>query len=325
MSCSFQNKIYVFGGGLGMWDDAVKSVYEFDLQSGTWTQKADMPYAIGSGGIAVIGDTIYLVGGALNASDPPVATVMGYNPDTETWTQKADLPTPRALLSACVINGRIYAIGGTTEDWNNIFYKVIEVYDPLTNTWIQKTDMPTGRYGLNTYALDGFIYSIGGRAGLSSTKNEVYNPATDTWLTKAPMQQSRTGLAGGVMNNKIYVAGGHQGPPVFILSSCEEYIPDLSGVDEESNLFPDKIELMQNFPNPFNPSTKISWQSPVGGWQTLKVYDILGNEVATLVNEEKSAGTYEVEFDAEKLSSGIYFYQLKADEFIQTKKMVLIK
>ena len=87
-------------------------------------------------------------------------------------------------------------------------------------------------------------------------------------------------------------------------------------------------------------STKISWQSPIGIWQTLKVYDVLGNEVATLVDEYKSAGSYEVEFSARgglvssiqyptsgirNLASGIYFYQLKAGDFIETKKMVLIR
>ncbi|MEP0861174.1 MAG: T9SS type A sorting domain-containing protein [Ignavibacterium sp.] len=83
--------------------------------------------------------------------------------------------------------------------------------------------------------------------------------------------------------------------------------------------------LEQNYPNPFNPSTKISWQSPVGGHQTLKVYDVLGNEVATLIDEEKSAGFYEIEFNASQLASGIYFYRLKAGSFVETKKMVLLK
>ena len=85
------------------------------------------------------------------------------------------------------------------------------------------------------------------------------------------------------------------------------------------------FSLDQNYPNPFNPTTKISWQSPVSSWQTLKVYDILGNEVATLVDEEKSAGSYEVTFDASSLPSGNYFYKLSAGGFIQTKKMVLVK
>ena len=91
-------------------------------------------------------------------------------------------------------------------------------------------------------------------------------------------------------------------------------------------------KLEQNYPNPFNPSTKISWQSPVSSRQVLKVFDVLGNEIATLVDEEKEAGSYEVEFNAEKLSSGVYFYQLKvypanggAGSFVETNKMVLLR
>ena len=90
-------------------------------------------------------------------------------------------------------------------------------------------------------------------------------------------------------------------------------------------------KLEQNYPNPFNPSTKISWQSPVSGWQTLKVYDILGKEVATLVDEYRDAGNYEVDFPsvetlhATSLPSGVYFYQLKSGDYIETKKMILLK
>ena len=99
----------------------------------------------------------------------------------------------------------------------------------------------------------------------------------------------------------------------------------LTFVKEEELSFAENYLLNQNYPNPFNPSTKISWQSPVSGWQTLKVYDVLGNEVATLVNEYRNAGSYEVNFNASKLSSGVYFYQLKTGDFIQIKKMILLK
>jgi hypothetical protein len=83
--------------------------------------------------------------------------------------------------------------------------------------------------------------------------------------------------------------------------------------------------LEQNYPNPFNPTTIISWQSPVSSQQTLKVYGVLGNEVATLVDEYKQAGNYEVEFDASVLASGIYYYQLSAGSLVKTKKMILLK
>jgi hypothetical protein len=101
--------------------------------------------------------------------------------------------------------------------------------------------------------------------------------------------------------------------------------PDIVGVKSETNEIPTKFLLSQNYPNPFNPSTKISWQSPVGSWQTLKIYDVLGNEVATLVDEYKPAGTYEVEWDAGDFPSGVYFYQLKAENYFETKKMILLK
>ena len=98
----------------------------------------------------------------------------------------------------------------------------------------------------------------------------------------------------------------------------------LTDVESEQNL-PEGFILNQNYPNPFNPSTKISWQVPQGSWQSLKIYDVLGNEVATLVNEYQSVGTYEVEFIASGFPSGIYFYQLQSGEFVETKKMILLK
>ena len=100
---------------------------------------------------------------------------------------------------------------------------------------------------------------------------------------------------------------------------------NVTGLENNNLDIPEEFSLSQNYPNPFNPATKISWQSPVGSWQTLKIYDALGNEVATLVDEYKPAGRYEDEFSAVKLSTGIYFYQLKAGDFIQTKKMILLK
>ena len=82
---------------------------------------------------------------------------------------------------------------------------------------------------------------------------------------------------------------------------------------------------LSNYPNPFNPSTTINYQLPENGFVTIKVYDVLGKEVATLVNENKSAGYYNVSFDASKLTSGVYIYTISANGFIQSKKMLLMK
>jgi hypothetical protein len=99
----------------------------------------------------------------------------------------------------------------------------------------------------------------------------------------------------------------------------------LVDVEELATPVPDDFKLYQNYPSPFNSSTKIKYQIPFQSNVTLKIYDVLGREVATLVNEVKSAGKYEVEFTENNLTSGIYFYNLQADNYRQTKKMILLK
>jgi len=103
---------------------------------------------------------------------------------------------------------------------------------------------------------------------------------------------------------------------IDILPSVEDYFSD--GIPIEYN-------LSQNFPNPFNPSTTIYYSIPQSSFVTLKVYDILGNEIATLVNEEKPAGSYEVKLSTTTLSSSIYFYRLQASSFVDSKKMLFLK
>jgi hypothetical protein len=98
-----------------------------------------------------------------------------------------------------------------------------------------------------------------------------------------------------------------------------------SDVVEIDLKLPDSFHLSQNYPNPFNPTTVINYQLPEAGKVTLSIYDILGNMVRTLVDEEKSAGNYKVEFDAAGLPSGVYFYILRAGSFVGSKKMLLLK
>ena len=119
------------------------------------------------------------------------------------------------------------------------------------------------------------------------------------------------------------------GIPAFNVPGLETSImTPITNIEESYEVIKD-FELHQNYPNPFNPSTIIKWQSPVNSHQTLKIYDILGNELATLVDEYRAAGDYQIEFNSvssfKNQASGIYFYQLQAGDFIQTKKMILLK
>ena len=113
----------------------------------------------------------------------------------------------------------------------------------------------------------------------------------------------------------------------FATNVVYKYVgPRITSVEEEIiNLLPTGYSLSQNYPNPFNPSTKFRYSVPQSSKVVIKVFDILGKEITTLMNEEKLAGTYELTWNASNLPSGVYFYQLKAGEFTQTMKMLLLK
>jgi len=121
--------------------------------------------------------------------------------------------------------------------------------------------------------------------------------------------------------------------PIVAPSGFYKFVIENSVTSIADNSQPEVFYLSQNYPNPFNPSTRIKFTIPSviesetkqSQLITLKVYDILGNEIASLINEEKPAGSYEIEFNGNGLPSGVYFYQLKANTFIETKKMMLLK
>jgi hypothetical protein len=109
------------------------------------------------------------------------------------------------------------------------------------------------------------------------------------------------------------------------INSVFSYFGLITNVEDEYYDIISDYKLMQNYPNPFNPATKITFYIPSDSHVFIKVFDILGKEIATLVNDNLSAGKHEIDFNASKLSSGIYFYTLNAGSFVSSKKMVLIK
>ncbi len=105
----------------------------------------------------------------------------------------------------------------------------------------------------------------------------------------------------------------------------------ITGVNDDKGKIPTNFVLGQNYPNPFNPTTVINYSIPKRSFVTLKVYDVLGREASTLVNEEKPAGNYKVTFNGTNLPSGVYFYRMqvytagRAGRFVETKKLILLK
>ncbi|MGB4851298.1 MAG: T9SS type A sorting domain-containing protein [Ignavibacteria bacterium] len=160
----------------------------------------------------------------------------------------------------------------------------------------------------------------GGNSGPLVTapgQSGVFTPTASQWATKK--------YAVPVGTNKIsFKAISAFGNNLFLDSIC--LINGPTGVTTPlSTLIPSVYSLSQNYPNPFNPNTKINFALPKQGFVSLKVYDVLGKEVMTLVNEQMSAGSYAVDFNAANLSSGVYFFRMESGEFMDIKRMMLIK
>ncbi len=185
-------------------------------------------------------------------------------------------------------------------------------------------------------------FSLGNTEGMSGIKNvdssqtwlcakarNIYKTTNDgaNWFEMTiPLNDTDIISSLGVIKNgnKYYAYIGTLDGAIFKFT--DNVIP--IGIQPISNEIPKTFSLSQNYPNPFNPSTKIKFDVPARRWISnikLIIYDILGNEVATLVNQQIKAGSYEVVWDASNYSSGIYFYTLQADNFKQTKKLVLLK
>ncbi len=112
--------------------------------------------------------------------------------------------------------------------------------------------------------------------------------------------------------------GSGQNPKSFIVSA-------VTGIEPTNTLIPSKFSLYQNYPNPFNPNTKINFDIPINGFTQVKIFDVYGKQISTLVNEYLNAGSFEINFNGEGLASGIYFYKIESNKFVDTKRLILIK
>ena len=135
---------------------------------------------------------------------------------------------------------------------------------------------------------------------------------------------------GRLQYNKLYYwkVGAYYYPGYYYYSTVFSFTSTITGINIVSEESPDKFNLSQNYPNPFNPSTKIRFEIPAASSvaQTfLSVFDVLGKQVALLVNQNLQPGTYDVNWSASDFPSGIYFYTLKSGDYKQTRKMILIK
>ncbi len=188
-----------------------------------------------------------------------------------------------------------------------------QLYYMLTNGNGDMFQMFTNKYATRSDSFDTLYASFAKAYPAGTTNAPFFFPAT---IKQIVIKLGSTHLAGQTYTGPIYLDNWRVSYPT----------KTVTGILEDQKI-PTEFVLYQNYPNPFNPSTTISFSIPKRSFVTLKIYDILGNEITTLVNGEKPAGNYNVQFisSTKQLASGIYFYRLQAGDFIATKKLILLK
>lgn len=289
----------------------------------------------------IVGDNLYIIGGdPANPSDQlPYITAFDLNTRQFGFSFISPSPDPPRQRMTFIVGENIYIFGGIANGVMNAIQKF--------NISTQKLeDLPekllesraAGSAVFNPLSQKGFI--IGGYNETLNAMNTVEQieilPDGSLQITEsAPLTYARAGLmAVAYKNGFVAVFGGrtgrgHQGKVVPYIETLEE----ITSIEEENEL-PKEFTLNQNYPNPFNPSTVISYQLPAAGHVSLKIFDQLGREIATLVDEFQQAGKHNSQFSirnpsagrqGSQLSSGIYFYRLTAGAYSSTKKMLLLK
>ncbi len=223
------------------------------------------------------------------------------------------------LLSASPASARTFAVNALGHIFAGTFYAgVFRSLDGGEHWTATSFGLPSSGVMSVAVAGNGHVlaamgssWPYGGHGVFMSTNNG------DTW---SPFTEGLTDL--NVMSLLVTASGG-----IFAGTLSEGVFRSAGPTDVKQGAegFPRAFSLEQNYPNPFNPSTNIKWQIPDSRFVTLKVYDLLGREVRTLVNENLQVGSFEVTFDATGLASGTYFYRLQAGEFVQTRKLLLLR
>ncbi len=233
-------------------------------------------------------------------------------------------------------SGNAYVTGVSYGSGTDSDYATIKYNSTGVQQWVQRYNgTGNSKDYARSLALDssGNVYVTGWSVGIGT----IYDYATIKYNTAGI--QERVQRYNGTANyydgansivvdvsGNVYVTGSSAtGAPLPYYRYATIKYSQPVGIQPITHEIPDRFSLSQNFPNPFNPYTIISYQLPTINYISLKVLDVLGNEVAILVNEKQNAGSYSVKFDGANFPSGIYYYKLVTDNFSETKKMTLVK
>jgi uncharacterized delta-60 repeat protein len=280
---------------------------------------------------------IYVVGYSVGVGTERDYCVVKYNPSgQQQWASRYDGPDGWDEAFNVVVDnsGNVYITGNSAGIGTGDDYATIKYNSAGDEQWVARYN---GSGASNDYCnwvcVDptGNVYVTGiiwdGTGNPENIATIAYNSAgVEQWVQifNGPGNEFDSGNAMAIDNvGNVYVTGGSDNSENtdFITIKYNSII----GIQQISGSIPNKFSLEQNYPNPFNPNTKIKFNLSRASEVKLVVYDISGKNVETLVNEHMTAGTYEADFNASKLPSGVYFYKLVTSGFSETRKMILVK
>ena len=278
----------------------------------------------------VIGDDLFIIGGTNTVSNDTFPFIADYNLKLKNITYSfsfLDLFKDAQDIMCVVVDSSLYLIGGVINTPVNMINK-FNISNKILSLLSQHIILPRAGGSAVYNSFSKKIYVIGGYDQLNSALSTVdiieFNQDGTLNISNGPqLKTARKYPMTICYRNNIYVFGGYD-KYNEIISSIEVFA-DTNTTYVEKSIIPDEYALFQNYPNPFNPTTIIKYDIPKETNVTLKVYNILGEEVATLVNKVMQAGHQSVAFNAAKLASGIYIYKLNAGNFVQVKKMLVMK
>lgn len=329
VAAKWNNKIVYFGGtpSLSSFSNKLES-WDIDLQSEPEiidsNDNFERSYATGY----VSGDNFYIIGGTSKQSQIALPYILGYNLSTkkEFFTYELQSSVNPEQHMTIYYKDNIFIFGGYyngVKSWINKFSISSNKLEQLSNSILEPR--AGGAAIFNTRLNKGFL--IGGQNeilfAIKSVEQIIFYPNLSFLLSSSsPINQERRNPMVVNYGNTIMLMGGFDENKKVV--SSVEILIDPNDVEEVVEI-PTEFSLSQNFPNPFNPTTNIKFGLPNEANVTLRIFNILGEEVATLVNKVMPAGFHTVSFDASGLTSGLYIYRIEAGSFVQVKKMMLMK
>ncbi|HMS64051.1 MAG TPA: kelch repeat-containing protein [Ignavibacteria bacterium] len=341
-----KDSLYLIGGVVNPPGSGQVTVYKFSISQNVWTTVANCPAALADAKAVSYQDSLIYTAGGIGG--PNGGNVYVYNSNSDSWRTATSFPSSgRRNFGGFAISGDtlVYMCGttafGSASYFDSVYVGVISQNDRSVINWTRGANFPGQTrtfFDACSWGSNGIIMTGGSTDNTFNTpSNECYSfsPGRNQW-TRLPDKPTPwlTGQSGSVkLNNNIWKLICASGYSSGYLSQTEILTDTLNtvGITNISSHNPGNYFLSQNYPNPFNPATKINYELGVTNYVSIIVYDVLGNEIESLVNQKQNAGRYEVEFDGSNLTSGVYFYKLVtgslrgAKDYSAVKRMVLIK